>query len=361
MTCHSVASRIGGEFELTVGDLARGSSSELPGLASPHQLSTDTGRSALLLAAEDIRKRGGLSVVWLPAYCCESVAQPFLQAGFRPRYYPVGSSLHLDETELPQPSPGESLLFIHYFGHRNQLMVEHSARLRATGIRVIEDAAQAGLTKGIGVAGDYSITSYRKHLAQPDGALLGTGEPMDVELADPDESFVSAKMVGKLLRGAGTEADDFLPLIEWSEARLRDTIVPRQQSWLSGYLMSRQDIAGVEFLRRDNWQALHTQLGTAGLEQRLIPLFDHLDEGEVPLGLPVRVGGGQRDSLRHFLAEHAVFCPVHWALPHVPHDGFAAEHALAADLLTLPVDQRMTGAHITRLVNLLTTFFGEGQ
>jgi hypothetical protein len=64
--------------------------------------------------------------------------------------------------------------------------------------------------------------------------------------------------------------------------------------------------------------------------------------------------------LRAFLADHNVFCPIHWPLPHVPDQPlFNAEHALEKSIVTLPVDQRMNDTHIERLGQLLGDFFGE--
>ena len=359
MTSPAEDIRIGGEFELNPASLNLSADRPLPTLPSAFCYWTDTGRSALLLAARDLLGRGGKPVAWLPAFCCHSVLQPFEQAGFTVLHYSA-TELHGEDKLPPNPQPGETVLFVHYFGHRNRHRLAQVPAWQREGIYVIEDAVQAALTQDVGASGHYSVTSLRKFLPQPDGALIGSREALEFTLADPDETFVSAKAWAKLMRGACTATDAFLPLIELAESRLDDgAISPRQLSWLSRQLMLRTDLMSVAASRRVNFQSLYEAVRTE-LPPSVVTLITEAHEGEVPLGLPIRVGGGRRDELRRFLAQHSVFCPIHWRLPHVQKSpALAADHRLAGDVLTLPIDQRMNDLHIRRLVDLLQQFFTE--
>lgn len=359
MTSHADQIRIGGEFELTLAAFSQVPSEAVPVLPTPYARWTNTGRAALLLAAEDILRRGGEPLVWLPAFCCGSVVQAFRQARFAVRYYTC-TELHHREGMPPAPQPGESVLFVHYFGHRNELRSAQAAAWKGAGVHVIEDAAQAALTEGIGGTGHYVITSLRKFFAQPDGAMVGSQHDLNITLADADEAFVSERTLAKLMRGAFAEPELFLPLIEHSESGLDDSaIVPRHPSWVSRQLMLRTNVASAAERRRANWRALHGTLDGV-LTSNLEPLFDAIREDEVPLGLAVRVRDGRRDGLRRFLARHSAFCPIHWKLSHIPPAAeLSADHLLASDIITLPIDQRMDGQHIHRFVSLLQQFFAE--
>jgi len=361
MICTADTRRIGGELEIELEFLLRTPGEREPALPLPYGLWTDTGRSALLLAAKDILRSGGVPFVWLPAFCCESVGRTFQQAGFTPRYY-SSFELHGERGAEPAPARGETVLIVHYFGHQNRLRVTAAERWRRDGVFVVEDAVQAGLSGGVGRIGHYAVTSFRKFLPQPDGALLGSYRPLDVELASPDERFVTARLLGKLLRGVRAPAASFLPLLEEEELRYdAGPIVPRAASWLGRQLLLRSDLAAIAVRRRDNHQTLHRIL-TDRLAPGLTPLLATLADDEVPLGLPVRVRAGGRDELRRQLAAHAVFCAVHWPLPHVPEDpACAADHRLASEILTLPIDQRMGAPHIERLVSLLEGFVTEAK
>ena len=267
--------RIGGEFELDPASFSLAPEQPAPSLPSNFAYWTDTGRSALLLAARDILRHGGTPVVWLPAFCCHSVTQPFQQAGFRLLYYSA-TELHGEASAPPTPQPGETVLMVHYFGHRNQPRLAMATAWGQAGIHIVAEAAHSGLTTRIGGSGHYAFTSLRKFLPQPDGALIGSCRAMSFSLADPDESFVSSKVLAKLMRGAHATPETFLSLIEQTESRLdRSEIVPKHPSWLTRQLMLRTDLVSVASRRRANWHTLNAALNTE-LCGNLTPLFPEL-------------------------------------------------------------------------------------
>jgi hypothetical protein len=347
---------IGGEFELTVSSFSQPASYTPPSLPTPHAKWTNSGRAAMLLSALDILRHGGAPVAWLPAFCCRSVAQAFQQAGFELHYYSA-AELHGESGALPQPRSGETFVFVHYFGHPNAMRLAQVREWKASGVHIVEDAVQASLSDQVGNAGHYAVTSLRKFSPQPDGALLGSEYPLDGDLADADEEFVSGKATAKLMRGAGADSELFLALINSCEQRLDDgPIVPRRISWLSRELMSRTDFGVIARRRRQNWKLVRA--GLAALRTEAIAVvIDGLEEDEAPLGLPVRLSCGRRDALRQYLGQHSVYCPVHWDLSHVPAEPeLAPDHRLAKEILTLPVDQRMGVRHVSKLCLLLEQF-----
>lgn len=361
MTYRVDRTRIGGEFELDLTSFSNTADKAPLTLPCAHLHWTDTGRSALFLAATDILRRGGEPLVWMPAFCCRAVVQAFQQAGFAIRYY-SSAELHGGAGPQPDPAAGQTVLFVHYFGHINRYRLAQVAAWRRMGAYVVEDAAQAALTQEVGSAGHYAITSLRKFLPQPDGAMIGSESEMNFSTADPDEEFVSARILAKLMRGAGAPPETFLPLLAHTESRL-DTqpIVPRKPSWMSRLLLARTDFSSVAERRRCNWELLRQSLH-GSLSSHLTALHDVVDPGEVPLGLAVRVSGGQREPLRRFLADHAIFCPVHWPLSHVPTSTeLALDHELSSQILTLPIDQRMEESHVRRFVKLLQRFFADAK
>ncbi|MGD0502336.1 MAG: hypothetical protein ABSD02_06325 [Steroidobacteraceae bacterium] len=356
MTYRDERTRIGGEFELDLNWFAQTADKAPLTLPCAHLYWTDTGRSALFLLAIDILRRGGEPLVWIPAFCCRSVVQAFQQAGFSIRYF-SSAELHGGAGPGPRPCAGQTVLFVHYFGHINRYRLAQVADWRRIGAFVIEDAAQAALTQGVGLAGHYAITSLRKFVPQPDGAMIGSEFELTFSTTDPDEEFVSARILAKLMRGAGASPECFLPLLAHTESRLdTEAIVPRRPSWIGRLLMARTDFPSVAERRRVNWESLRESL-RGSLSSHLTALHEVVEGGEVPLGLAVRVGGGQRESLRRYLADHSIFCPVHWPLAHVPMStDLALDHDLASQILTLPIDQRMEESHVRRFVTLLKRF-----
>ncbi len=355
MTSSVEPRRIGGEFELGAAQLAAVDLpvQALPSFGNAHELWLDSGRSALAVIASELRRTAPDAAVWLPAYSCESMTGPFLRASLRLKFYAVGARL---DDVAADPAPGDTVLFIHYFGRRNRTALGMVARFQAQGVRVIEDCVQAALTTGVGQHGDFALTSLRKLLPQPDGALLSSRLPLAAEVDDADETFVSSRVAGKLMRGSGAPASAFLPLFEASEARLADNH-PRAMSWLSRRLLTQAPLTAIASTRRANFQALRHRIARLPARAGIECLLPALDDGEVPLGLPVTVSHGRRDALRRNLADRGVFCPIHWNLSHVG-DGFAQERALSESILTLPVDQRYDDRDMDTIFGSISNFIG---
>jgi len=354
--------RIGGEFELGAEQFCRQAAGLDPfaWVSNPHLL-VDTGRSALLIALQDILKKGGKREAWIPQFCCESVTLPFKQLGFRLNFYSMGEDLQ-SPSGLPHSFSGETFLFINYFGIRNEAIISWLNQRRQQGaVFVVEDNVQAGFSQHVGNVGDYVVYSYRKLLPQPDGAVLCYKElAIDPALAEPDETFVSEKVLGKIIRGMNGEANLFLDLLNSSERRIDAAVVPRSISRFSSYLMERTNVHEVSEKRRQNWMYLKKRMDEVELQAKGIsPLFTELKQHEVPLGFPIV--SKHRDQLRSFLMKHNIFCPIHWVLSE--NAGETHQHPtdlkLSQTILTLPIDQRLTQQGLDFLLDKLLLFTKE--
>ncbi|MEZ0232428.1 MAG: hypothetical protein ACAH12_06285 [Methylophilaceae bacterium] len=357
--------RIGGDFELTLDIFeAHKSKVDYSYISAPHLLWLDTGRSALMIIAKEIVRRGGSRRIWLPAYGCESISQAFSQEGFELKYYSIEQNLDFDSPLSPRPLKGDTLLCIHYFGHLNKQFLNAIPAYMNAGVWVIEDFVQSGLIKNLMLTADFAVTSYRKLLPVPDGAMLASklaiGESVKGGLVGPDEAFISEKIVAKILRGRNQSADIFLPLLENAEKRIEGKIIPRTVSWFSTWVMSHTEYDQVLIRRRENWSSLLIEMNKPALADKIKPMFNQLDVSEVPLGMPVIVLGGKRDFLRRYLMDNDIYCAVHWPLVHLPNqESFPFEMELSRTLLTLPIDQRLDQQNIQHMVSVIHRFFRE--
>ena len=347
--------RIGGDFEIDDSMLSQPCVDAFSLMPNLNKLWVDTGRSALLLALQEIVRQGGVKKALLPAYICPSVIAPFEKLGFCIRFY---SAERLTDT-LPAES-GETILFAHYFGKKNIAAIEWVQHQRARcQLFIIEDCVQASLNANVGETGDFIITSYRKFLPQPDGAILGARSEIRWDgLEDPDESFISAKLVGKLMRHSSIEDLLYLKTLAKAEDALEMSL-PRKISWLSTYMLQRTDVQKIASTRRSNWLSLYKCLEEEGLLNYLTPLFDNLAVGEVPLGFPVQVSDGRRDEFRQFLSDQNIYCPIHWVLDHLEglDQEYHEESILSSKTLTLPIDQRLSKQHIEYMVKTIASYF----
>ena len=68
------------------------------------------------------------------------------------------------------------------------------------------------------------------------------------------------------------------------------------------------------------------------------------------------VDPAHRDRLRQSLAEHRIYCPVHWPQEDLDAAAWPDEQQLSHSLLTLPIDQRLDHPAIDRLVQKITDY-----
>jgi dTDP-4-amino-4,6-dideoxygalactose transaminase len=361
--------RVGGEFEIRMEDLI------LPGFdgigiggahsIQRHYLDFDTGRSALYAALQNIMHRNGQRVAWLPAYTCNSVILPFQKCGFDIRFYSMGEDLQSPD-KLPDKLDKETFLFIHYFGLINKPVIEWLTEMRKShNFFVIEDCVQALFSENAGQYGDYVINSYRKFLPLPDGAMLCSRFPFTcVDRAQPDEGFISRRLMGKILRQYAADELAFMDLFNEAENIIDKSIIPREMSWISKYLLKRIDMAAVSQKRRSNWLRLNKLLETEIFKAYAVQaLFSALTEGEVPMGMPIIVGNGQRDKLRQYLISKNIFCPVHWPLLNKVYSNMEiqGETNLSNSMLTLPIDQRIDQNQLEYMTEQIRAFYSQNN
>ncbi|NMA73216.1 MAG: hypothetical protein GX963_03450 [Bacteroidales bacterium] len=210
---------------------------------------------------------------------------------------------------------------------------------------------------------DFAIRSYRKFLPQPDGASLIYKHPIDIKIEEPNEAFLSQKLVGKLLRGEHKNENEYLRLFLESENCIDQKIIPRKMSWISKYILDRTDIESVKAARRRNWSSLSSLIAESIFSPELfMPLYSSIEEGEIPLGYPIVVNNGLRDRLRSYLCANNIFCPVHWPIVEQYYSDYkelACEKELSSKLLTLPIDQRLNLDMICYMAERLNRFMRE--
>lgn len=350
--------QLGGEFGLTVDDFLKPEIRNNMNCPNKRNyLYLDTGRSAIYMALLSIIRQGGKREAWIPRYCCNSVFLPFKQLGFKLHFYSQGNDLN-STCDLPTRLDGVTFFFIHYFGKSNQVILNYLEEMkRQQHFFAIEDCVQALLTSQVGTH-DYVVYSYRKFFPQPDGALLASDFPLDNEMLSPaNEDFISRKLIGKLISGEA-DTEQFLNLFAQAEELIDNLVCPREMSYLAQYLLVRTDSAAIACKRRANFFYLVEELKQLAFEYDLIhPLFDSLEDNEVPLGLPIVVNPFYRDRLRDYLSSQQIYCPIHWPLTGKESLTWEAEQLLSRSLLTMPIDQRIDSSALACLIDKISDYF----
>jgi len=353
--------RVGGDFEIDLNLLVSPKKRELEEITNSYSnhIWTDTGRSALFLAIEAIENRLCEKVVYMPSFSCDSVIQPFKEKGFNIQYYSMGEDL-VSPTNLPFDLTNKVFLYINYFGIENKVVKDWLIMKRSQqSFYIIEDCVQAAFSTFSKEIYDYKVFSYRKFTSQPDGALLISKEPVVLEekLGKVSESFILDQVKGKILRSFSVYANEYLPLLKRSENSLSEKVLPRNISDLSVFFMERFDFDYFKRRRQENWMLLMNLFNkNRQVQIHIKPLFENKNDNEIPLGFPVIVKSGDRDSLRDYLVSKNIFCPIHWE---ISNNQFEVDKKLSRIIMTIPIDHRMDKEHVNYTFQNIVNYYLE--
>lgn len=331
---------------------------EAPGCRGTDSVWLSTGRSAISFALEEARRRnpelGRTALV--PPFTCHTVVQPFLDAGYTVRSYPVDRALCTDGNALLHDAEeaGASVVLVHrYFGFDTLPGCgEALEELRKRDVVTIEDRTQC-LYSGFGaLPADFLIGSIRKWAGMPDGGFAVCREGVFPEKpSEPDAALEAAKIAAGtakylyLFENTG-EKDAFLKLYREAE-----DILDRQNRYyaaagLSLRMQAALDRDALRQKRRENYRTL-----LEGLKDcpGVRPLFSALPETAVPLYFPLWVEG-DRAALQAHLRDASIYAPVVWPRPDWLPPVCEEAEAFYEHLLCLPVDQRYGRDDMARTV-----------
>lgn len=309
--------------------------------------------------------------VVLPAYLPLGIVEPFRDAGLEPRYYRCDRRVRPDLGDVERLLDGESLavMLTHYFGHpqpaedvaaMRTLCEEHDAFL-------IDDNAHAPLSTNhgrlLGTLGDVGITSLRKLLPIPNGALLFvTNESLSEERLTRsgvrdrytlDDYRYCTRSLGRSVSGYPV-ARETLSTVRWIRERLPgpqkaiDHKVadggedPQEiyenakepMSRLARRVFDRTDPRRVIAARRANYRVWDRAIRDLdGVE----PVFSELREGVCPQYYTAFVD--DPDDLGPLTEISAPWPPLPREVRNDPE--FETENYLATHLYTLPVHQEL--------------------
>ena len=297
-----------------------------------------SGRSALRAILAENRFRTAA----LPSWCCESMIQPFLDAGAEVSFYPAMQDVKTD---------AEVTLVMDHFGYRRELPVSTHGKI----IRDLTHSVFCGTYEDA----DYYFGSLRKWAGfltggfawTQDGHALPAGKPDNTPytrmrrtamqhkrcyLFDlPDEN--GNRIVDKGYLKTFSEAEE---LLEHSEITAGDPV--------DAEAARKLDVEFIRTRRRENAAVLLKTVAD-------LALFPELEEQDVPLFVPIRVSNGKRDALRTYLRERSIYCPIHWPLSEY-HRLNDRMRTIYMDEISLVCDQRYSCEDIKRIAEAAEVF-----
>jgi perosamine synthetase len=341
---------------------------------------TYLGRVAIRLLCRELGLVPGDEIL-APSYNCGSEIDPLLASGGTVTLYRVARDARIDVQDIAErvTKRTRAVYVTHYFGWA-QPLAELSALCRSRGLFLIEDCALALFSRDnqgpLGTAGDAAVFSLRKFLPVPDGGVLCLRDRNAVDgMRSPPAGRTLKNMLplfkSQVLRGlegfglysplraaalrrrrvdradAAVESLPDMPADYYFDGGMRDwTMSP-----LARGIAACIDPGAVIDARRRNYLALAKM--TEGLPH-IEPLFRELPEGVCPMAMPMLVP--HRDAVTAFLDTHGIAAFPFWKGYHRGFDwsGLPDARFLKDHLLTLPVHQSLTNAHMSYIARVFS-------
>jgi dTDP-4-amino-4,6-dideoxygalactose transaminase len=288
------------------------------------------------------------STVWMPSYLCDAMLQPLKMTQTRTKFYEVNYDLAVPSWEwIKDVKHGDIVVVIDYFGFPPDTSCV--SRAKEKGAWTLEDACQALLTEEVGTLADFVVFSPRKFLGVPEGGILAPKRarlPDNISLEPPPAEWWLKALHANILR---REFDLYGGDRRWftllQQTKKNSPVGYYSMSELSRILLRHAfDYPAIAQRRIRNYQVLNKELGD-------LALFPRLPAKVIPLGFPIRLKN--RDQVRQQLFEHDIYPPIHWPVHGIVPEKFRDSHQLAADIITLPCDQRYDCDDMERMARLV--------
>ncbi len=305
-----------------------------------------SGRSALQAILAELKD---CRTVAMPAWCCESMVKPFVDAGIQVRFYQVCCD---ERPEQAIRLDCDALFLMDYFGYTGK-----RPDLRGYNGVVIRDVTHSIFSASCSDA-DYYFGSLRKWCGVWTGGYAWTRDGLVLSIApkSDDCGYTELRKKAMQLKGAYIDHQElsdksYLDIFAQAEDLLEDIgVVSAADRDVSAAL--KLDVQFIKSQRRKNAEILRS-----AFPDWLI--FREMQDADCPMFVPILVPNGKRNELRQHLIREGIFCPVHWPVStyHKP-DG--KTETLYANELSLVCDQRYSEEDMDRMVQAIKAFWKEG-
>jgi hypothetical protein len=299
----------------------------------PNLVRLNSGRHALEYAilANNYKK------IYLPRYICDVALEPIIRNKIEFEFYSLNEELA--PLKNIEPSKDEALLYVNYFGLKDDIVSQLSKSVR----NLIIDNAQAFYAKPL--SGITTYYSPRKFFGIPDGGYLST----DTFLASNIEKDISYKRLDHLFIRTCESAEKGYPFFKENEKLLSSQPI-KGMSKFTERLLQSINYDNVKISRERNFYHLHKQLKQVNkLDIPLTPISG-------PMAYPLFI---KKKGIKEFLIENKIFVPTYWPNIYATCSKNSLEYSLASFIIALPVDQRYTIDDMDYIINVLSGFISK--
>lgn len=316
-----------------------------------------SGRTALSAIILDLKHKG-IRNVSIPDYCCESMIEPFLRQDMRIDFYSVkydgkGLTYSINLTD-----DCDAVLLVDYFGFMRSETKTAMWKCKDAGKVVILDLTHAVFSEYEQYCADYVFGSYRKWTGVEAGFISGQRQAQldSWKLNECGSNYLMLRREARQIKSGfvtgGYLNEEMrrkqLSLFEKAEEFLNKEYLSDTDEENKSRIRSL-DIDLIGEKRRQNAKTIFSFFPQLRLCR---PLFSELSDGEIPLAVPIMVPEGKRDSLRAFLRERGVFCPIHWPISSLHMAGQGALKIYREEI-SLVCDQRYAVSDMARMMEMV--------
>ena len=305
-----------------------------------------SGTSALEYVIKNITYSSDIRTVGIPSWCCSCMIEPFLKHGIEVRLYPV---FYSEDRKLIcdfSNTIADCWLVMSYFGYSSLTNIGCPDGI------IIRDLTHSIFTE-IKEDADYYFGSLRKWAGFYTGGFAWCKNRwnIDVKIPKVESDYID------LRRAAMNHKIEYLNyqrnqqdyLAEFKEAeRMLDSYEIMAGCEDDVKKARHLDIQLMRSIRRKNASILIQQLND-------FVVFPTLTLRDCPLFVPILVPKNIRASLRQFLIEQRIYCPIHWPKSPV-HKLELQMMRVYSEEISLVCDQRYNALDMYRIVDAIKAY-----
>ena len=317
----------------------------------PNETLVLSGRTAIDLIIQDIMKSRKVKSVYLPAYCCDSMIDPFVRNGIEVVLYDMyfDGNLHY----LVDEDKSIDIFYVNnYFGYENTVRNDVIERFKAKGAIVIYDKTHSlfMINDPTDELADYTFASIRKWMGVVCGAVvnksLGAFDATFIEYP-----FLQCKIEAMHEKRMYIEGD--LNIDKQSFLGKYGDFGHYLAEDYQGYKMDEQSVRiwqqsnkfSIREVRRENAAILHQALS--------LQFIGKLTAKSCPLFVPVLFKTtDERNTVRKRLIEEQIYCPIHWPKNQMITPEMEVNKIFDTEL-SLICDQRYSAVDMERIVKVI--------
>lgn len=285
-------------------------------------------------------------IVYMPNYCCESMVNPFIDNGYKIKYYNV--DLENIIYDINYDEEFDIFYAMSYFGFSKTNMDKHIKKIKEKNIIIIEDITHRIFQKkAFCEHSDYLIASLRKWFPIYSGAIaINVKNKFNVDTSNYviDDIYIEQKKKAMKLKKLYIEniIDDkkeYLELFDKSNHKILE-YQNKKMDDESKEIIKEIDIKKMIEKRKNNAKTIEKILKNSNIK-----LLFKLEDDDCPLFFPIT--SKNRDIIRRKLIKKNIYCPIHWP------NSNNINNRIYDEELSLICDQRYKDNEIEEYIRIL--------